>query len=122
MGNALVQRKAALNRMHLPVSYLTEEEVRQLIEACKRERDKLLIMVLFQTGVRISEALALTPASIRNFDGRPALEIVGKGRKLRLVAMPVNLKEKLESYAYRTRIEPKERFFRINRIEKPGKL
>ncbi|RKY31349.1 MAG: hypothetical protein DRP68_05060 [Candidatus Omnitrophota bacterium] len=115
MGNALVQRKTALNRVHLPVSYLTEEEVKQLIEACKRERDKLLIMVLFQTGVRISEALALTPASIRNFDGRPALEIVGKGRKLRLVALPVNLKEKLESYAYRARIEPKERFFRINR-------
>ena len=115
MGNVLAQRKAALNRMHLPVSYLTEEEVRQLIEACKRERDKLLIMVLFQTGLRISEALALTPASIRNFDGRPALEIVGKGKKLRLVALPVNLKEKLESYAYRARIEPKERFFRINR-------
>jgi len=41
MGNALVQRKTALNRVHLPVSYLTEEEVKQLIEACKRERDKL---------------------------------------------------------------------------------
>ena len=115
MGNALVERRMALNRAHLPVSYLTEDEIRQLTEACKRERDKLLIMVLFQTGVRISEALALTPASIRNFDGRPALEIVGKGRKLRLVALPVNLKEKLESYAYRARIEPKERFFRINR-------
>ena len=121
MGNALVQRKAALNRMHLPVSYLTEEEVKQLIEACKREGDKLLIMVLFQTGVRISEALALTPASIRNFDGSPALEIVGKGKKLRLVALPVNLKEKLESYAYRAKIEPRMRFFRINR-HRAGKL
>ncbi|HID92678.1 MAG TPA: hypothetical protein EYP60_01155 [bacterium (Candidatus Stahlbacteria)] len=115
MRNTLVERKMALNRVNLPVSYLTEEEIEQLIEACKRERDKLLIMVLFQTGVRISEALALTPASIRNFDGRPALEIVGKGKKLRLVALPVNLKEKLESYAYRARIEPQSRFFRINR-------
>lgn len=115
MGNALIERKMALNRAHLPVSYLTEDEIRQLTEACKRERDKLLIMVLFQTGVRISEALALTPASIRNFEGKPALEIVGKGKKLRLVALPVNLKEKLESYAYRARIEPSGRFFRINR-------
>lgn len=115
MNNALVQRKMALNRVNLPVSYLTEEDIRQLVEGCKKERDKLLITLLFQTGVRISEALALTPAAIRNFEGKPAMEIVGKGKKLRMVALPVNLKEKLESYAYRVKIEPKVRFFDINR-------
>jgi integrase/recombinase XerD len=115
MSNALVQRKMALNKVNLPVSYLTEEEIRQLVEACKKERDRLLITLLFQTGVRISEALALTPAAIRNFEGKPAMEIVGKGKKLRMVALPVNLKEKLESYAYRARIEPRMRFFDINR-------
>jgi integrase/recombinase XerD len=115
MNNALVQRKMALNRVNLPVSYLTEEDIRQLVESCKKERDKLLITLLFQTGVRISEALALTPAAIRNFEGKPAMEIVGKGKKLRMVALPVNLKEKLESYAYRVKIEPRMRFFDINR-------
>ena len=115
MNNALVQRKMALNRVNLPVSYLTEEDIRQLVESCKKERDKLLITLLFQTGVRISEALALTPAAIRNFEGKPAMEIIGKGKKLRMVALPVNLKEKLESYAYRIKIEPRMRFFDINR-------
>jgi len=115
MNNALVQRKMALNKVNLPVSYLTEEDIRQLVEACKKERDKLLITLLFQTGVRISEALALTPAAIRNFEGKPAMEIIGKGKKLRMVALPVNLKEKLESYAYRVKIEPRMRFFDINR-------
>jgi len=115
MSNALVQRKMALNKVNLPVSYLTEEDIKQLTEACKKERDRLLITLLFQTGVRISEALALTPAAIRNFEGKPAMEIVGKGKKLRMVALPVNLKEKLESYAYRAKIEPKMRFFDINR-------
>ena len=115
MNNALVQRKMALNRVNLPVSYLTEEDIRQLVEGCKKERDKLLITLLFQTGVRISEALALTPAAIRNFEGKPAVEIIGKGKKLRMVALPVNLKEKLESYAYRVKIEPCGRFFDINR-------
>jgi len=105
----------ALSQVNLPVHYLTEDEINQLIEGCKKERDKLLIMVLFQTGLRISEALALTPASIRSFEGRPALEVVGKGRKPRLVALPVNLRMRLESYAYRARIEPRMRFFRINR-------
>lgn len=115
MNNAIVQRKMALSRVSLPVSYLTEEEIRQLVEACKKERDRLLITLLFQTGVRISEALALTPAAIRNFEGKPAMEIIGKGKKLRMVALPVNLKEKLESYAYRAKIEPRMRFFDINR-------
>ena len=115
MNNALVHRKMALNRVNLPVSYLTEEDIRQLVEACRKERDRLLITVLFQTGLRISEALALTPASIRNFEGRPAMEIIGKGKKLRMVALPVNLAMALESYAYRARIEPRMRFFDINR-------
>lgn len=115
MNNALVQRKMALNKVNLPVSYLTEEDVRQLVEACRKERDRLLITLLFQTGVRISEALALTPAAIRNFEGKPAMEIIGKGKKLRMVALPVNLREKLESYAYRAKIEPRMRFFDINR-------
>ena len=115
MRNALIERKAALNKVHLPVRYLTEEDVRCLTAACKRERDRLLIMLLYQTGLRISEALSLTPASIGNFNGKPAMEIIGKGKKLRLVALPVSLKEKLESYAYRAGIEPESSFFRINR-------
>jgi integrase/recombinase XerD len=115
MNKALVQRKTALNRVNLPVRYLTEEDIKQLTEACKKERDRLLITLLFQTGLRISEALALTPATIRNFEGKPAMEIMGKGKKLRMVAVPVNLKEKLESYAYRAKIEPRMRFFDINR-------
>ena len=115
MSNTLIQSKTALSKVNMPVSYLTEDEINQLIEGCKKERDRLLILLLFQTGLRISEALSLTPASIRNFEGRPAIEIIGKGRKRRMVALPVNLKEKLESYAYRAKIEPKERFFDINR-------
>jgi integrase/recombinase XerD len=115
MSNALVQSKAALNKVNMPVRYLTEDEINRLVEGCKKERDRLLILLLFQTGLRISEALSLAPALIRNFEGKPAMEIVGKGRKRRMVALPANLKDKLESYAYRARIEPRERFFDINR-------
>ncbi len=115
MNNTLVQRKTALNRVNSSVRYLTEEDIKQLTEACKKERDQLLITLLYQTGLRISEALALTPAAIRSFEGKPAVEIVGKGKKLRMVALPANLKDKLESYAYRARIEPRMRFFDINR-------
>ena len=115
MSNGLVQSKMALNKINMPVSYLTEDDINRLVEGCKKERDRLLIVLLFQTGLRISEALSLTPALIRNFEGRPAMEIMGKGKKRRMVALPVNLKDKLESYAYRAKIEPRMRFFDINR-------
>ena len=38
---------------------LTEQEVKTLIDACKHIRDKFLICVLYETGMRIGEALGL---------------------------------------------------------------
>lgn len=71
------------------VPYLSPEEVRRLTAGCRgrhRERNALLIAVLFQTGLRISEALCLTVAHLNRHPG--TLEIVGKGGKARLVACP----------------------------------
>jgi len=115
MSNLAVMQKTALNCVNAPVSYLSQPEIELLIAGCARERDQLLIELLFQTGLRISEALALTPGSIRMFEDRPAVELIGKGRKRRWVALPARLKEKLESFAYRTKLEKEARFFDINR-------
>jgi integrase/recombinase XerD len=41
------------------IQVLTREEVQQLLEATTNIRDKLLIQVLFETGLRIGEALSL---------------------------------------------------------------
>lgn len=38
---------------------LTQEQVKHLIEACSRQRDKFLICLLHESGVRIGEALGL---------------------------------------------------------------
>jgi integrase/recombinase XerD len=111
----IILHRGWMNKGNSPVRYLVEEEIDQLCRACKRERDGLLISLLFQTGLRISEALVLTPASIQEFEGRPAIEVVGKGKRVRMVALPINLRHRLESYAYRAKIEPRARFFDINR-------
>ena len=101
------------------VPYLTPEEDRLLLDGIKStrhgQRDCLLILLLFQTGLRISEALSLTPSSIQGFEGKPVLSIVGKGRKPRLVACPERLADRLKSYAYEKKVGPNDRFFRINR-------
>jgi len=115
MSRAIVERRAQLARALRIVPYLTCDEVRALAQEAKKrrkgERDSLLILVLFQTGLRISEALSLTPSHIESFEGRPVLRIVGKGGKPRVVALPENLADKMRAYAYEKGIKINERFF-----------
>lgn len=102
------------------VSYLLPEEVQRLADAAKRatngERDSLFILVLYQTGLRISEGLSLTPAKIDCFEGKPVLQIIGKGNKPRTVSLPANLAERLSAYAYKKGLDSQRRFFPFNRI------
>ena len=118
-NKALTPQKTALTKAFGIVPYLTREEATLLIEEAKKgrkgERDALLIQVLYQTGLRISEALSLSPSKIRDFEGRPALEVIGKGRKLRMVACPERLSEKLQAYAYQEKLGSDDKFFPINR-------
>jgi len=47
------------------MKHLLPEQVQKLIEAVDGERNKLLFTMLFEHGLRISEALALTKASVQ---------------------------------------------------------
>ena len=75
-NKSLVPVKTALSRATQIVAYLRPEEVYLLAEEAKRgrkgERNSLLILLLFQTGLRISEVLSLTSAKITQFEGKPA--------------------------------------------------
>lgn len=65
-----------------PLSY---EEVKQLIEGAKNLQEKLIIMLLFFTGMRVSE---LVNAKKSDFNPDGTLRIVGKGNKERIVILP----------------------------------
>lgn len=118
-SKSLVKRQTELSKAFKIVPYLTREEIKLLTdksyERRNGERNSLLILLLFQTGLRISEALSLTPNKIEIFEGRPALSIIGKGRKPRVVACPERLADKLRAYAYNRQIKPDEKLFPINR-------
>lgn len=43
----------------LPEEMLSEEEITRLIDACRNQRDKTLIALLWDTGMRVGELLAL---------------------------------------------------------------
>lgn len=59
-------------------------------------RDKALLLLLYGAGLRISEALALSPAALRA--GGAALRILGKGNKERDVPLLPSVAEALEAY------------------------
>ena len=67
---------------------MTEEEVTLLIAAARRPRDRALLMLLYASGVRVSEVAALR---WRDAVGRAEggqITVFGKGRKTRSVLLP----------------------------------
>ena len=119
-NNNLAPRNRHIDESPRAVSYLLPEEVHKLAEGARSsrngERDFLFVLTLFQTGLRISEALSLTPAKIIQFDGKPVLDIIGKGKKPRLVSCPEGLARKLNAYARHEKLGSQDRFFPFNRI------
>src|SRR5919199_607885 len=57
--------RSAPGKQWQPPEGLTPEDVLTVIDAASSERDRLLLRVLWATGARISEALALRPMDVR---------------------------------------------------------
>lgn len=80
-----------MNTPKRQISFLEKSEVEKIIAAIKPEglrnlRDRALIEVLFSTGLRISEALALSWASFEEQAGKTMeLTVCGKGGWQRVI-------------------------------------
>jgi len=69
-----------------------ELDVRDLIRSARSERNRVLLAVMYATGLRVSEIVALNIADvIQRQDGRVQMHIVGKGGKERNVLVPQSL-------------------------------
>ncbi|SDB80401.1 Site-specific recombinase XerD [Raineyella antarctica] len=73
------------------VSYLTEDEVDALLAACNPDtwtgrRDHTFLLLAVQTGLRISEMIALTPSDV-HLDTGAHVACHGKGRKDRITPL-----------------------------------
>jgi site-specific recombinase XerD len=79
-------------RFSRPVmGYLSREEIQAILDAPDRgtwsgHRDAVLLATLYNTGARISEALALDVQSV-HLDRTPRVDLRGKGRKERTVPL-----------------------------------
>lgn len=73
---------------------LSQDEVRAILDAVERQRDRVLITVAYACGLRVSEVATL---KVGDIDGKRMLVHVhsGKGRKDRLVPLSPSLLEML---------------------------
>jgi integrase/recombinase XerD len=92
-------RAPKLARYH--PDYLSVDEIELILKACDQdpklaERDRAMVELLYGCGLRISELLGLTVASIE-FEAR-FLKVIGKGNKQRLVPLGEYAKVAVENY------------------------
>lgn len=88
-SNALTLVPRSLSRVvraELP-KYFTRDEVQALLGACTRPRDRLLLRILWETGLRVSELGALTSDSV-DFTSE-ALRVVTLKRRGHMRAVPL---------------------------------
>ena len=99
----------------LPV-VMSPDEVSRFLDAVENRKHRMILTVCYAAGLRISEAVKLTPTAIDN--KRMVIHVEdGKGRKDRYVMLSPVLLEMLREYWRRVR--PKEWLFPGRNPEKP---
>ena len=80
-------------------------------------RDRAVLLLLYGAGLRISEALALTPEAFEGLNTQPVLKVLGKGNKERLVPILPQILMAVEAYveAYAAPLAKDQPLFRAVR-------
>lgn len=83
-------------------NYLSEEQVHQLLRAAdkdtaeQKERNKVLLYILYVTGMRISELISLKLSQFHFDTG--FVEVHGKGGKGRMIPVPAPIMQLIQEY------------------------
>jgi len=75
---------------------LSKEEIKQIIEAAQTRKSRLMIKMLYYTGMRVSELVELKKDAIDLEKGEVIIK--GKGNKERKILLPKKLVEELKEY------------------------
>lgn len=91
-----------------PMTYLERDEVKALLAAPELShprglRDLALLTFLYNTGVRVSEAVTLNASDVR-FETPAQVRVCGKGRKQRLCPLWAETAETLRAYLQQRRL------------------
>jgi len=104
---------------HKIVDYLEEKEIQAMLNAVDLHsrtgvRDKALLLLLYNTGARVSEIVELKMADLR-LDGAAQVKLLGKGKKYRSCPLWPETLEALHDYLkHRTAKDPTAQQFFLN--------
>lgn len=101
-GDALKGFELPKREKKLP-RYLEPEEVRTLVETAENIRDKLIVLLLFTTGLRVAELVSIRKSDV-DLD-ELAIRVKGKGSKERYVYFPREVGNILREYMSSTTSE-----------------
>lgn len=87
-----------------PPAVLSKEEIKSLIDACLNDKSRLLILLLYSSGLRVSECLKLRVEDL-DFKGKACVVKQGKGNKNRVTVLSETFAEQLKAYLNKQKIE-----------------
>jgi integrase/recombinase XerD len=100
-AGAAIKVKSEGNRgAELAKRIISETEVALLIRYTGNHRDKVMLQVLYASGMRVSELVGLNWGDLIARDRQVQLNVLGKGDKLRQVLLPENVSQSLLSLRY----------------------
>lgn len=91
--------------------FLTLDEVKALIDGCEYDRDKLMIAILFEGGLRKGELMSIQVKNIAFTKRR--IKVIGKGNKERMVFLSEDTSNKLKEFIERYKKENEDYLIRI---------
>jgi site-specific recombinase XerD len=97
-GETVAARPSLPKLSRRVLDVLDREECRRLIAAAPTERDRLILSILCDCGLRNSELCSLDVTDVRRHDRQAFLRVHGKGARERLVPLPPKLLRGLERY------------------------
>lgn len=111
----VLRKKLSVNVAYSKVSrrlpeFLTKEETTKLFEAISNYKHKLMIRLLYATGMRVSELVSL---KVKDFEFNQNYGWVreGKGRKDRLFVVAIKLKQELQKLIKCSQLKPEDWLF-----------
>ena len=81
------------------------------------ERNSLLIKFLFDSCLRVSEALGVCPVDLQRTTDGWTVRVMGKFSRPGVVAISASIAAELQSYCYQARIREGERIFPVSRSQ-----
>ena len=106
-GIVLARAQVSLQLSRRLPYYLTPEEAHQINEAAASERDHLFLRLLWETGVRVSEAIQLRLEDA----GRDGIRVLGKGNVERVVFVQDGLISAILFYAQERQLSRSDYLF-----------